>query len=242
MCATPLFVSRQENLKTSSCVSAVLIHIACYKHLSPRWLKNTHIALHNKRYLYEWYFHFMLHFQDHNILWYQLCNIDFPVILTQNCHYKRIIIPRHKCINIQKHTVKTWTPFALLKDHLPNQSNSFNTILLEKPSTCIQWQLNIPLHQQASFTVQWTACQNMTTILGIRFNIWTFPWEIIQVFTTNHPVLNRKHQLQTQTALLTRSPQHKILLTKPPFVDILNKAITPQDKTPICIKVLIHQQ
>ena len=31
----------------SSCVNAVLIHIACHKHLSPRQLKNTHIALHN---------------------------------------------------------------------------------------------------------------------------------------------------------------------------------------------------
>ena len=46
--AIPLFVSRQENLKMSSCVSAVLISLACDKHLSPGQLTDTfQPALHN---------------------------------------------------------------------------------------------------------------------------------------------------------------------------------------------------
>ena len=39
--AIPLFVSIQENLKMSSCVNAVLIHLACNKHLSHRQLTDT---------------------------------------------------------------------------------------------------------------------------------------------------------------------------------------------------------
>ena len=46
-CAILLFVSRQENLKMSSCVSAVLICIACDEHLSPRQLTHKH-RLHYK--------------------------------------------------------------------------------------------------------------------------------------------------------------------------------------------------
>ena len=42
LCDQWLGHSRQENLKTSSCVSAVLIHIACDKHLSPGQLTHKY--------------------------------------------------------------------------------------------------------------------------------------------------------------------------------------------------------
>ena len=92
---------------------------------------------------------------------------------------------------------------------------------------------NRPHHHQASFTVQWTRCQNWTKTPGISFNICMSPRQFMQLFTTNNKVINGKQQFQTPPVLLTR----------PPFVDIFNATTQPtEDRTLICFKLLICQQ
>ena len=160
-----LFVSRQENLKTSSCVSAVLISLACNKLLSPRQLTDT-FQLHYitllppsklERILSEVKMALSKTNKDYNLvlthlyLYYDMklftfgidekiyLIVQFPVFV-QSCTQRRLVIYQIETVPVpildRNDQVQSYTQLKISKPYIALNTETYITLHSQELATC----------------------------------------------------------------------------------------------------------